>query len=416
LDRQRSLSQISVWFHIVIIGSWFCVTNYKNKALHSVLKVKSSLQKYKSRTDQHIDISSKTGMTADDIICGLENLQALVRDPITKTYAIRLDKDLIKAYIDKWEAKKYIQINPQGLTWTPFIMGRKHHLNYAPPTIAPRENEPELEGGVLVEEQGALTTTDHSVGLELNQMQADINTISAPNGSTFADTMDLDHIPEPTPIDDSILLSRNKQKSPSRSKLTPPEEVYAAEELYARPHYTPPVKEFLNLSPCKSEAVVMSKKSIDKEGLIPPTRFELVPNIPGKRKYKYNPRIFKKRGKFVSQSPSALHNDNDTPRPVKSSSTLRRTRSGLVDSGTSNDRGGSPRQSLRGIASSKAALNGHVLHNVVAPDMNAGQPATPAFTNGSYDNGDYEHSSRHSSPVMSDIPGAVPAFDTVPRR
>lgn len=351
-------------------------------------------------------------MTADDIICGFENLQALVRDPITKTYAIRLDKDLIKAYIDKWEAKKYIHLNPKGLTWTPFIMGRKHHLNYAPPTIAPREDEPELEGGVLVEEQGSLMTTDNSVGVELDQIQAGTSTPSATQASAFADTMDLDHVSETEHVGESTVLSGSKPKSPSRSKLTPPEEVYAAEELYARPHYTPQVKEFFSTSPGRNQTLIRSKSSPTKEDTIPPIRFELVSNTPGKRKFKYNPKIYKKRGK----TNSTLHNDNETPRPIKSSASLRRTRSGLVDSATPNNRGDSPRQSLRGLASSKAALNGHMLHNVISPDIDAGQPATPAFTNGSFENGDYEFSSWHSSPVVSDIPGAVPVFDAVAHR
>lgn len=84
------------------------------------------------------DLSEKTGMTADDIVSALEGLRALVRDPITKTYAMRLDYDFMEEYIKKWENKKYVRLNPDALTWTPYVMGRnnQHLLENAPPLTA----------------------------------------------------------------------------------------------------------------------------------------------------------------------------------------------------------------------------------------------------------------------------------------
>ena len=93
------------------------------------------------------DISDRTGMTADDIVAALEALRALVRDPITKTYALRLDSVYFKQCIEAWEEKKYVKLNADALTWTPYIMGRANlaHYDRAPPlaTIAPREGEEE---------------------------------------------------------------------------------------------------------------------------------------------------------------------------------------------------------------------------------------------------------------------------------
>ncbi|KAI9829451.1 MAG: hypothetical protein M1826_005633 [Phylliscum demangeonii] len=109
------------------------------------------------------DLSRRTGMTADDVVSGLEGLRALVRDPVTGTYAFRLDYDYFRDYIAKWEAKQYVRLNPDGLIWTPYIMGRAHlaHLEHGPPlaTIAPRELEdadllgarPRAEEGVQLE-------------------------------------------------------------------------------------------------------------------------------------------------------------------------------------------------------------------------------------------------------------------------
>ena len=89
-------------------------------------------------------ISQRTGMTADDIVSGLEGLRALVRDPVTKTYALRLNYEYFEEYIRKWERKGYVKLNPDALVWTPYIMGRSNqtHYDHAPiHTVAPREEE-----------------------------------------------------------------------------------------------------------------------------------------------------------------------------------------------------------------------------------------------------------------------------------
>ena len=93
------------------------------------------------------ELSDRTGMTADDIVAALEGLRALVRDPVTKTYALRLDREYFQQCIDQWEAKKYVTVNEHALVWTPYIMGRGNlaHYESAPalPTVAPREDEDE---------------------------------------------------------------------------------------------------------------------------------------------------------------------------------------------------------------------------------------------------------------------------------
>lgn len=100
------------------------------------------------------DLSDRTGMTADDIVSALEGLRALVRDPITKTYAFRLDHKYYEEVISKWESKGYVQLNPDALLWTPYIMGRNNqsHFDRAPlHAVAqreePGEGEEEVESG-----------------------------------------------------------------------------------------------------------------------------------------------------------------------------------------------------------------------------------------------------------------------------
>ncbi|KAL4891928.1 hypothetical protein BDV59DRAFT_60891 [Aspergillus ambiguus] len=88
------------------------------------------------------ELSERTGMTADDIVSGLEAVRALVRDPVTKTYALRLDYKYFEECIQGWESKGYVTLNPDALVWTPYIMGRSNQSQFdrAPlHTVAPRE-------------------------------------------------------------------------------------------------------------------------------------------------------------------------------------------------------------------------------------------------------------------------------------
>ncbi|PYH96266.1 histone acetyltransferase [Aspergillus ellipticus CBS 707.79] len=88
------------------------------------------------------ELSERTGMTADDIVSGLEALRALVRDPVTKAYALRLDYGYFDECIGSWESKGYVQLNPDALVWTPYIMGRSNQSQFdrAPlHAVAPRE-------------------------------------------------------------------------------------------------------------------------------------------------------------------------------------------------------------------------------------------------------------------------------------
>ncbi|KAL4953165.1 hypothetical protein BDW69DRAFT_165978 [Aspergillus filifer] len=88
------------------------------------------------------ELSERTGMTADDVVSGLEALRALVRDPVTKTYALRLDYSYFEECIRGWETKGYVTLNPDALVWTPYIMGRNNQSQFdrAPiHTVAPRE-------------------------------------------------------------------------------------------------------------------------------------------------------------------------------------------------------------------------------------------------------------------------------------
>jgi histone acetyltransferase SAS3 len=121
------------------------------------------------------DLSDRTGMTADDLVSALEGLRALVRDPVTKTYAFRLDTKYFEEVIQNWESKGYVTLNPDALLWTPYIMGRNNqtHFDRAPlHAVAPREDideeEEEEEDGLETKANG---TSDEE--LALNGINAD---------------------------------------------------------------------------------------------------------------------------------------------------------------------------------------------------------------------------------------------------
>ena len=110
------------------------------------------------------DLSSDTGMTADDIVAALEALRALVRDPVTKTYALRLDHNYFKQCIEEWEAKKYVSLDPAALVWVPYVMGHGNALyDHAPAiqTVAPREGEDENQE--VVPEEGVQQAVNASI-------------------------------------------------------------------------------------------------------------------------------------------------------------------------------------------------------------------------------------------------------------
>jgi histone acetyltransferase SAS3 len=162
------------------------------------------------------DISDRTGMTADDIVAALEALRALVRDPVTKTYALRLDYDYFRQCIAGWEAKNYVKLNADALIWTPYIMGRGNLASYdrAPPlpTIAPRDGEDD-ENKPAFEENGQhqVDSTD-ATKLESSESQA--------IGTTLIDHASF--VPTRTSGDSQVSIINGNHTSPSKPIPSPP--------------------------------------------------------------------------------------------------------------------------------------------------------------------------------------------------
>ncbi|KAI9806081.1 MAG: hypothetical protein M1833_004488 [Piccolia ochrophora] len=215
------------------------------------------------------NISERTGMTADDIVSALEGLRAMVRDPVTGNYALRLDYAYFDDYVAKWEAKAYVRLDEDCLVWTPYVMGRSNlaHFEHAPPlaTIAPREGEDDE-----AEEVSTAAVTGKPV--ELLDPPPDTDTPTLHNGTTTTTTTTSNRTPSPipppgppptTPLSKRSPLSHNrKHKSPS----TPG-------SLKQQDHSH-------HLSPNGLNHKQSSPSPIPTPTTIPPTRYEIYPPLP----------------------------------------------------------------------------------------------------------------------------------------
>jgi histone acetyltransferase SAS3 len=171
------------------------------------------------------DLSDRTGMTADDIVSALEGLRALVRDPLTKTYAFRLDTNYFEEVISKWESKGYVTLNPDALLWTPYIMGRNNqsHFDRAPlHAVAPRDGLDEDEEEEEEEERTGMN------GDGADETAGPPSTMTLTNGVHAADSTE--HLETPVPNPAAGI-------PPSRFELWPPVHVPApSKKKIGRPH------------------------------------------------------------------------------------------------------------------------------------------------------------------------------------
>ncbi|KAF2154061.1 hypothetical protein K461DRAFT_223227 [Myriangium duriaei CBS 260.36] len=209
------------------------------------------------------NIARETGMTPDDIISTLEGLRFLVRDPVTRTYALRLDYDFMKDYVDKQEKKIHIRIHPDNLTWTPYVMGRPtsyfaigEEANAPIHAKAPREEPEDEENGT-------------------NKMPPPS---AKPNG--FHTSPD-PQLPNGTPVLPSDPISPRTLK---KSMHLPPPPLPTSMSSPARsPYKHTSTPNGFNYSRRQSYDTLFSDSAASSTRLshIPATRFEIFPPVPG---------------------------------------------------------------------------------------------------------------------------------------
>ncbi|CCF47771.1 MOZ/SAS family protein [Colletotrichum higginsianum] len=243
-------------------------------------------------------MSDDTGLTPDDVISALEGLRCLVRDPQTELYAFRVDIAYCNEYIAKWEAKDYVKLNPDSLTWTPYVMGRGNATNFelgpAISAIAPREEDdsqkPAHETLPPTSQQDPTTN-----GLPTKDIA---NSPHTPDGASFASTEGVgkdvngskagNDVYESTESHhDGLLLNGNTVKEQAHEEASRRSEV---------PHPTTPGP------PVGQDWAGMYKN-------VPPSRFEVYPPPGGRRSDRPRPSV---------PRPSVARNTSNSSRPRRS--------------------------------------------------------------------------------------------------
>ena len=215
-------------------------------------------------------IAKETGMTPDDIISTLEALRFLVRDPFTRTYALRLDYDYMKDYVDKHEKKNTITLNEERLVWTPYVMGRPTNLftigeeaTQPIPTVAAREEITELPEEP---EEGVQQTLKGSEEPQSQTEDAHLESTEPPDGE----------------VQTNGLSPKSRRKTPPTLALTP-QPSFADKQSGSpgrrSPRKTPNGTQYTTRE--GSPTSFYSGSQPTSAGPIPPTRYEIFPPVPG---------------------------------------------------------------------------------------------------------------------------------------
>jgi histone acetyltransferase SAS3 len=280
-----------------------------------------------------VKIAKETGMTPDDIISTLEGLRFLVRDPITRQYALRLDYDYMREYVEKHNKKATIKVLPQRLCWTPYVMGRPTSMfpvgeetNQPLQTVAQRE-EPILASSEFnVEDRNDNITRQGEAlhaGISQHVETIEMSDIPAANRASVA-------VPDLAPVQE---VSTPRPHMNSTGHLTP-RRLLPAESPNGIHH---------NLG---DESPASTGSQLLPDGVIPPTRYEIFPPVPGMASAKRRPgrpagRSARRSGSY--RTPARRYGAearNRTPSRGGGASALRRTRSRLSNVALTIHQGG----------------------------------------------------------------------------
>lgn len=277
-----------------------------------------------------VDLSERTGMTADDIVAALEALRGLVRDPITKSYALRLDYDYFKQCIEIWEAKKYVTINPDALVWTPYIMGRSNlaHYDRAPPlpTIAPREGEDEDQQ--VAPEEGVQQSTA-STAATSQPTEPLINGITPTTQKT------------PSTINGDIPLHPASQVTNPSPNIDPALQNFTPGPPRPPPIFPSPLINGITSSPPPPATT------------IPPTRYEIFPPIPGTVARSSRRTGWRGGPRRSTAAAAAANNVNGTPTAIRPTPAHQRGKA----TGPNTPKEGTPKPNGRTTRSSVLAFS-----------------------------------------------------------
>jgi len=282
------------------------------------------------------ELSLRTGMTADDIVSCLEGLRALVRDPVTKTYALRLDLPYYRQYIDNYEKKGYTKIEADSLIWVPYVMGKDnmHYENTPQLTTVKQREEPE-ETIAAFEATGP---SEEGVQQDLGMTEAESFIVAAedaaddPTGGAVLD--------DGPPIDPALLALDVAMPTAAALPITtsappPPAPIHPFPSLDlttpSKPR-SPPPHPVLTKGTSHHEPATSTSASP-----IPATRFEVFPALPGMQPKRKAGRPLGRGARarlaagLGTRTPSRRGSmQSAAATPATASASVRRTRSNLV--------------------------------------------------------------------------------------
>ncbi|KAL2176309.1 uncharacterized protein P884DRAFT_226649 [Thermothelomyces heterothallicus CBS 202.75] len=270
-------------------------------------------------------ISDDTGLTPDDVISALEGLRCLVRDPQTQLYAFRIDFQYCREYVAKWEAKKYVQLNEKALTWTPYVMGRSNATNFelgpALTAIAPREEEEEVKSAVATEQP--LVNGDQSTQPDIPDEQTSSNIVPEPAVLQSTEPSEPpQHIEptEPTGLTEGTHIGTENAVNGIKlnGSLTECESAEQKTQPQVKPEPGP--------------ATTTAGSWMDQYKDVPPTRFEVVPPINGRKTDRT--RSFLPRPPAVRAASASV----SRPRPRRSAGSRRSNASSRPRTSNSNSK------------------------------------------------------------------------------
>jgi histone acetyltransferase SAS3 len=268
-----------------------------------------------------VKIAKETGMTPDDIISTLEGLRFLVRDPITRQYALRLDYDYMREYVEKHDKKATIKVLPQRLCWTPYVMGRPTNMF----ALGEEANQP-LQTVAQREEPVLHLPESHNQDVELAYKSLPEDTAEAAQHVPTIELADVPDTGRPSAGASERASARNESMSQPYKDVTgqsTPKRLHA----YGTPNGVH--DDFGDESPASTAS------QLAPGGIVPPTRYEIFPPVPGMAFAKRRPgrpvgRSARRSGSY--RTPARRHNadaKHRTPSRAGGASALRRTRSRL---------------------------------------------------------------------------------------
>lgn len=112
---------------------WKITIALKLKELHSKYLNNTNNDKNSNTLSISIENLSKlTGIIPSDVVVGLEQLDSLIKNPITNSYGIVINLQKINYIIENWKNKKYVCLNYSKLLWKPMLFGPSGGINSAP--------------------------------------------------------------------------------------------------------------------------------------------------------------------------------------------------------------------------------------------------------------------------------------------